>query len=649
MVPPQHRVQLLPGTHPEYISNLMQICRRFSIRVVVPMSDAELLPIASARRELGRAGTRALIPSDRTLEFAADRLAMLQACEGLVPVPRYAVFDHVLEPATWEYPVVLRSRFGEGCCVIRSAEELDSHGRSLNLLVQEYLPGDEYSVDVFADSRGQIHSVVPRLRLTVDSGVLATTQVIRDPHLIEMATRVARRIDAGYATNVAFRQDGAGHLKLVRVKPRFRASKSGNGGANLPLLSLRALLEDTAPRGKPGGGGQYTKFMLSHEKSVTHSQMIIGGLMETLMKQIDHPLKIVELEGDALFLYSPKTSDSSLWDSRSHRLMKSLLRLFDIFRHRRAELAAYSVCRCEACANLGELKLKVVAHSGEALLNQVGDFSVLSGVDVITVHRLLKNSVDGNRYMLMTESAYRDLQPPDGFEVEEGVEEYDIGTLNTFVHFPTIPEDETMDIHGNFSDDNVAVKILRHEIQKEYTQVACEPNRGYHFNTGRVAAEMTEYRMEWLEGIPEHVVESFAGTGNPFSLGEIQPGEHVVDVGSGAGLDTMIAGGMVGGDGHVIGVDMTEAMIQKAKTGAQEARLPQVEFREGFAEALPVPDDWADVVISNGVVNLSPEKSLVLNEMLRVLRPGGRIQIADITVEKPVPEGAKQNIDLWTN
>ena len=430
------------------------------------------------------------------------------------------------------------------------------------------------------------------MRLTVDSGVLATTQVIRDPHLIEMATRVARRIDAAYATNVAFRQDGAGHLKLVRVKPRFRASKSGNGGANLPLLSLRALLEDTAPRGKPGGGGQYTKFMLSHEKSVTHSQMIIGGLMETLMKQIDHPLKIVELEGDALFLYSPKTSDSSLWDSRSHRLMKSLLRLFDIFRHRRAELAAYSVCRCEACANLGELKLKVVAHSGEALLNQVGDFSVLSGVDVITVHRLLKNSVDGNRYMLMTESAYRDLQPPDGFEVEEGVEEYDIGTLNTFVHFPTIPEDETMDIHGNFSDDNVAVKILRHEIQKEYTQVACEPNRGYHFNTGRVAAEMTEYRMEWLEGIPEHVVESFAGTGNPFSLGEIQPGEHVVDVGSGAGLDTMIAGGMVGGDGHVIGVDMTEAMIQKAKTGAQEARLPQVEFREGFAEALPVPDDW---------------------------------------------------------
>ena len=152
MVPPQQRIQLPPGSHSDYISNLVQVCRRLRIRVVVPMSDAELLPIASARRDLGRAGTKALIPSDRTLEFAADRLAMLQACEGLVPVPRYAVFDHVLEPATWEYPVVLRSRFGEGCRVVRSAAELDSQERSLNLLVQEYLPGDEYSVDVFADS-----------------------------------------------------------------------------------------------------------------------------------------------------------------------------------------------------------------------------------------------------------------------------------------------------------------------------------------------------------------------------------------------------------------------------------------------------------------------------------------------------------------
>lgn len=393
----------------------------------------------------------------------------------------------------------------------------------------------------------------------------------------------------------------------------------------------------------------YTKFMLEHEKALAHSQMIITGLMETLMKQIDHPLRIVELQGDALFLYSRKTTDAAMWEPRRQRVLESLLRLFDTFRRRRAELAAYSVCRCQACANMGDLKLKLVAHSGEALMNRVGEFSVLSGIDVITVHRLLKNSVEGDRYLLMTESAYSDLCPPEGLDVVEGTEEYDIGRLNTYVYFPPIREDEDLDVRGDFSQDNVAVKILRHEIRKEYTQVAAEPDRGYHFNTGRAAAQMVEYEPEWFEGLPEQVIESFAGTGNPFSLGELEAGEHVVDVGSGSGLDALIAGRMVGPDGHVIGVDMTEAMLEKARAGARDAGLDQVDFREGFAEALPVPDNWADVVISNGVMNLSPEKSLVLGEMLRILRPGGRLQIADITVEHPVPEGAKKDIDLWTN
>ncbi len=193
------------------------------------------------------------------------------------------------------------------------------------------------------------------------------------------------------------------------------------------------------------------------------------------------------------------------------------------------------------------------------------------------------------------------------------------------------------------------MKILCHEIQEEYTQVASDPARGFRFKTGHDATETMEYDSEWLEGIPAEVIESFAGTGNPFSLGALEHGDHIVDVGSGAGVDAMIAAGMVGPDGHVIGVEITPAMIEKARSGAREAGLEQVEFREGHAEALPVPDDWADVVISNGVVNLSPDKALVFNEMFRVLRTGGQLLIADITLQRPVPEEAKQNIDLWTN
>ena len=393
----------------------------------------------------------------------------------------------------------------------------------------------------------------------------------------------------------------------------------------------------------------YTPFMLSHRKAPVHGQMIISGLMETLMRQVDHPLKIVELEGDALFLYAMKPSDAAAWDKRGRHLWDVLLRLFDTFDRRRAELAAYSVCRCGACANLQALQLKIVAHSGTALLNQVGEFSVLSGIDVIAVHRLLKNSVERDRYILMTDAAFHDLRLPEGVEVTVGSAEYDIGTLITHLYCPEPTSIDLETIRGTFADDNVAVRILRHEIQSEYTEVASDPSRGFHFNLGRAAAEVAEYEAAWLERIPSEVLDSFAGTGNPFSMGRLHVGEHVLDVGSGAGADSLIAANMVGPDGHVIGVEMTPAMIEKARRGAAVAGLSQVEFREGHAEALPVPDSWADVVISNGVLNLSPHKSLALGEMLRVLKPGGRLQIGDITVSRPVPEEAKRDIDLWTN
>jgi SAM-dependent methyltransferase len=189
---------------------------------------------------------------------------------------------------------------------------------------------------------------------------------------------------------------------------------------------------------------------------------------------------------------------------------------------------------------------------------------------------------------------------------------------------------------------------LRQAIQAEYAEVALHPTKGFHFHTGRPLAQMLGYQEAWLEGIPEGAIESFAGTGNPFSIGRLQPGEHVVDVGSGAGIDSLIAVTMVGPDGYVVGVDMTPEMLAKARANAAESGLTNIEFREGYGEALPVSTGWADVVISNGVLNLFPDKLAGLKEMARVLKPSGRLQIGDILVQKAVPESAKRKIDLWT-
>jgi len=189
---------------------------------------------------------------------------------------------------------------------------------------------------------------------------------------------------------------------------------------------------------------------------------------------------------------------------------------------------------------------------------------------------------------------------------------------------------------------------LRRAIQDEYALVAQDPEHGFHFLVGRPLAALLGYQEDWLEGIPEPTVASFAGTGNPFSVGRLQSADTVVDVGCGGGIDSLIAAKMVGTAGRVIGIDMTPAMVVKARTSAAMAGVKNVDFRVGFGEALPVEDGWADVVISNGVLNLMPDKDAALREMARVLRPGGRLQIGDILVEKPVPQDAKADISLWT-
>jgi arsenite methyltransferase len=190
--------------------------------------------------------------------------------------------------------------------------------------------------------------------------------------------------------------------------------------------------------------------------------------------------------------------------------------------------------------------------------------------------------------------------------------------------------------------------VLRDQVRDKYRAVATDPGGTFHFHTGRALAARLGYDQAAVAALPDRAVESFAGVANPFELRRPDQGEHVVDVGSGAGFDSFLAAGHVGAAGRVVGVDMTPQMLDKSRATAAELRLDHVEFREGLAEALPVEDGWADVVISNGVINLCADKRAVLSEIRRVLKPGGWLQFADIANGRPVPEGALRDIDLWT-
>ena len=191
-------------------------------------------------------------------------------------------------------------------------------------------------------------------------------------------------------------------------------------------------------------------------------------------------------------------------------------------------------------------------------------------------------------------------------------------------------------------------ETLRAHVRDKYREVATDPDGSYHFHTGRRLAARLGYDTAIVDALPDVAVESFAGVANPFSLRHLEIGERVVDVGSGAGFDSFVAANHVGRDGRVVGVDMTPEMLDKSRATASMLGLDNVEFREGFAESLPVDDEWADVVISNGVINLCADKRAVFAEIRRVLRPGGWLQFADIANGRPVPSGALRDIDLWT-
>ena len=193
----------------------------------------------------------------------------------------------------------------------------------------------------------------------------------------------------------------------------------------------------------------------------------------------------------------------------------------------------------------------------------------------------------------------------------------------------------------------IDVQLLKSEIKKTYASVSQEPDRDFIFPTGRAWAEDLRYPAE-LAGVPDTAVESFAGVANPWELGRLAPGERVLDLGSGAGTDSLVAAQMVGEQGSVTGIDMTPEMLAKARGAAAEMGVSNVEFVESEAERLPFADESFDVVISNGVIDLIPDKDAVFSELFRVLAPGGRMQIADVTLQNPVSEEGKRNIDLWT-
>jgi SAM-dependent methyltransferase len=195
----------------------------------------------------------------------------------------------------------------------------------------------------------------------------------------------------------------------------------------------------------------------------------------------------------------------------------------------------------------------------------------------------------------------------------------------------------------------VESESLRALVRDKYQVVATDPEAGFHFHTGRALAAKLGYDRAIIDALPDRAVESFAGVADPLTLRPLLEGERVVDLGSGAGLDCFVAAVRVGPGGHVIGIDMTPEMLDKARATAGQLGVGHVEFREGIIEAIPVEDGWADVVMSNGVLNLVADKRATLAEAFRVLRPGGALAFADIALGQAVPAECVVNAELWTD
>lgn len=249
---PKERRAIIPaGASPDFVLHMLNYCRSQSIDVLVPTVDSELLPLARARSEFEAAGVRLLLASETTLASCLDKLQLLDVCSGIVPVPQYAAFDDSFIPVGWKYPLIIKPRTGSGSRGIRligSLDELHSVPRSEHMLVQDFLPGAEYSVDVLASGSGEIVAAVPRARMKVDSGIAVTSRTVHDEQLETFARHVATAIGLTYTANVQFRRTAEGVPALLEVNARFPGTMSltVRSGINMPLLSLRDVLGESA-------------------------------------------------------------------------------------------------------------------------------------------------------------------------------------------------------------------------------------------------------------------------------------------------------------------------------------------------------------------------------------------------------------------
>lgn len=390
----------------------------------------------------------------------------------------------------------------------------------------------------------------------------------------------------------------------------------------------------------------YTRFTVEHGKAIAHSQSIVTELLQAIVAQARAPLKVSKFEGDAVFMYAVK-NDAETPEKLQQAMRESVEAMFCSHAQLVASLAGRMICRCAACKNLGDLKLKIVVHSGSAMLIEMGQ-TELQGLDPIVIHRLLKNNVDSDEYLLLTATAKEDIEPIADMPFVESIETYgDIGEVPVWVGDPTCilnaEHCELVDVE----ESELPWEMLRGEIKEEYADIVSDPHRDFHFHTGLTEATKCEYPNEFISSVPSFALTAFLGTGNPFAMGEMPEGANVIDIGCGAGMDLTIASRQIGPKGRVIGIDMTEAMITAGRKTIEEAGLENAEVREGYAEHMPIEDEWADVIISNGAFNLCPDKPKVLAEMFRVLKPGGKIQIGDIIVPRPLRFDERQNIDLW--
>jgi carbamoyl-phosphate synthase large subunit len=253
LVPADRRLIVPAGADDAFVPRVLEYCESHGIGVLLPTVDSELLPVARARDRFEELGVRLLLASVETLEVCLDKFELMRRCHGVVPIPRSAIFDTAFVSAAWEYPLIVKPRAGSGSrgiLLVGSQSEMDAIPRAGHLLVQEFLPGEEYSVDVLASAEGRVIAAVPRLRMKVDSGIAVTSRTVKDPDLERHATEVARTIGLAFTANIQFRRNRDGVPCLMEVNARFPGTMplTVESGVNMPSLSLRALLGDSLER-----------------------------------------------------------------------------------------------------------------------------------------------------------------------------------------------------------------------------------------------------------------------------------------------------------------------------------------------------------------------------------------------------------------